>query len=79
MATATESGSTITNQKPIVVQLLHGDRRRALDALQKARRIAPQPTRFHPQVHETVRTLAASDVRSTRSLADFAGWCGIQS
>ncbi|MCP2275219.1 hypothetical protein APR09_000766 [Nocardia amikacinitolerans] len=58
--------------------LLHGDRRRALRALNEARRIAPQLTRYHPQVHETVHALAVSDARSTHSLANFAAWCGVQ-
>ena len=58
--------------------LLHGDRRRALDSLQHARRIAPQLTRYHPQVHDTVHILAAQDARSTASLRNFAAWCGIR-
>jgi transcriptional regulator with XRE-family HTH domain len=58
--------------------LLHGDRARALDSLQHARRIAPQLTRYHPQVHETVHVLAARDARSTASLRHFAAWCGIR-
>jgi ATP/maltotriose-dependent transcriptional regulator MalT len=58
--------------------LLHGDRRRALDSLQQARRIAPQLTRYHPQAHETVHTLAIQDARSTGSLPRFAAWCGIR-
>jgi transcriptional regulator with XRE-family HTH domain len=58
--------------------LLHGDRRRCLDSLQTARRIAPQLTRYHPQVHETVQALACNDARSTNSLAHFATWCGIR-
>ncbi|MGH3824382.1 MAG: hypothetical protein ACRDRA_16360 [Pseudonocardiaceae bacterium] len=58
--------------------LLHGDRRQALDSLQHARRIAPQLTRYHPQVHETVHILAARDARSTVSLRHFAAWCGIR-
>lgn len=58
--------------------LLHGDRRRALDSLQHARRIAPQLTRYHPQVHNTVHILAAQDARSTASLRNFAAWCGIR-
>ncbi len=58
--------------------LLHGDRRRALESLQQARRIAPQLTRYHPQVHETVHTLATQDARSTGSLPHFATWCGIR-
>jgi transcriptional regulator with XRE-family HTH domain len=58
--------------------LLHGDRRQALDALQHARRIAPQLTRYHPQVRETVHILAMQDARSTGSLRHFAAWCGIR-
>lgn len=58
--------------------LLHGDRRRALDCLQTARRIAPQLTRYHPQVRETVHMLATQDARSTNSLPRFAAWCGIR-
>ncbi|MGH3829508.1 MAG: helix-turn-helix domain-containing protein [Pseudonocardiaceae bacterium] len=58
--------------------LLHGDRSRALESLQVARRIAPQLTRYHPQVHETVHVLAARDARSTASLRNFAAWCGIR-
>jgi hypothetical protein len=58
--------------------LLHGDRARALDSLQQARRIAPQLTRYHPQVHETVHVLAVRDARSTASLRHFAAWCSIR-
>ncbi len=58
--------------------LLHGDRNRALTSLQTARRIAPQLTRYHPQVHETVHALAARNSRSTSSLAHFAAWCAIR-
>ena len=58
--------------------LLHGDRGRALDSLQHARRIAPQLTRYHPVVHETVHILAIQDARSTASLRNFAAWCGIR-
>lgn len=58
--------------------LLHGDRRRSLDCLQAARRIAPQLTRYHPQVRETVHILAKRDTRSTRGLPQFATWCGIR-
>ncbi|MGH3773517.1 MAG: helix-turn-helix domain-containing protein [Pseudonocardiaceae bacterium] len=58
--------------------LLHGDRRRSLESLEIARRIAPQLTRYHPQVHETVHILATHDTRSTASLRHFAAWCGIR-
>ncbi|MGH3564584.1 MAG: helix-turn-helix transcriptional regulator [Pseudonocardia sp.] len=55
---------------------LYGNRAKSLDALQQARRIAPQVTRYHPQVHETVHALAARDSRATSSLHEFAAWCG---
>ncbi|TCC64448.1 XRE family transcriptional regulator [Kribbella pittospori] len=58
--------------------LLHGDRQRALEALNTARGIAPLLTRYHPQVHETVQSLANNDSRMTVSLARFAAWCGIR-
>ncbi|WP_405495104.1 helix-turn-helix domain-containing protein [Nocardia sp. NBC_00511] len=58
--------------------LLHGDRTRALESLNTARAIAPQLTRYHPQVHEMVRALAVSDSRSTTSLSNFAAWCGVR-
>ena len=58
--------------------LLHGDRRRVLDSLRTARRIAPQLTRYHPQVHETVHTLATQNARCTSDLPRFAAWCGIR-
>ncbi|MET0238161.1 MAG: helix-turn-helix domain-containing protein [Kibdelosporangium sp.] len=58
--------------------LLHGDRDRTLRSLQAARRIAPQLTRYHPQVHETVHALSSRDLRSTNSLSQFAAWCGIR-
>ncbi|MGH4017773.1 MAG: helix-turn-helix domain-containing protein [Pseudonocardiaceae bacterium] len=57
---------------------LHGDREKALDALNRARRIAPQLTRYHPTVHETVRILAETERRATDSLAGFARWIGVQ-
>ncbi|MGH4008515.1 MAG: helix-turn-helix domain-containing protein, partial [Pseudonocardiaceae bacterium] len=56
---------------------LHGDRARALGALNQARRITPQQTRYHPQVHETLHILAEADRRATDSLAGFARWVGV--
>jgi transcriptional regulator with XRE-family HTH domain len=58
---------------------LHGDRAGALEALYRARQIAPLQTRYHPQVRETVATLAESDRRRTDSLAGFARWVGLTS
>lgn len=57
--------------------LLHGDRERALASLIKARHTAPQQTRYHPMVHETVRMLARQDRRRSGTIAAFAAWCGI--
>ena len=57
--------------------LLHGDHQRALATLQQARQTAPQQTRYHPQVHETVRALARADRRRTDTLTHFVGWLGI--
>ncbi|HEX5407766.1 MAG TPA: helix-turn-helix transcriptional regulator [Pseudonocardiaceae bacterium] len=56
---------------------LHGDRDRSLATLQRARTTSPQQTRYHPQVRETVRTLAEADRRRSDSLAGFARWAGI--
>lgn len=56
---------------------LHGDRANAIDALNHARRITPQQTRYHPMVHETVQLLAETDRRATDSLAGISRWLGI--
>ena len=58
--------------------LLHGDRNRSLEALQRARAVSPQQTRHHPQVAETVVLLAETDRRTTNTLAGFARWAGIR-
>jgi hypothetical protein len=58
--------------------LLHGDHLRTLDELNKARRIAPQLTRYHPQVHETARVLAMEERRRSDSLGNFVAWLGIK-
>jgi hypothetical protein len=57
--------------------LLHGDRERVLASLIKARHTAPQQTRYHPMVHETVRMLARPDRLRSDTVAAFAAWCGI--
>ncbi|MGH3943275.1 MAG: hypothetical protein ACRDTG_32560 [Pseudonocardiaceae bacterium] len=56
---------------------LHGDRTKALGALNQGRSVAPQQTRYHPSVRETVHLLAEHDRRATDSLAGFARWAGI--
>ncbi|MGW5919706.1 helix-turn-helix domain-containing protein [Nocardia fluminea] len=57
--------------------LLHGDQRRAFDALQTARRIAPAQTRYNPMVRETTRQIARADARTVDSVHGFAVWLGI--
>lgn len=59
-------------------QLYHGDRRKALAALQKARQIAPNQTRYHPMVHETIRVLVHHEHRRTDTLSGFARWVGLK-
>ena len=57
--------------------LLHGDREHALQSLQSARRVAPQQTRYHPSVRETVHAIALAERRSNNTLAGFAQWAGV--
>ncbi|WP_067852890.1 helix-turn-helix domain-containing protein [Nocardia shimofusensis] len=57
--------------------LLHGDKHRALSSLAEARKVAPDLTRNHPQVHETVRVLAHTR-RGTDALASFAKWANVK-
>jgi len=57
--------------------LLHGDHPKALEALNTARRAAPQQTRYHPMVAETVLTLARAERRRSDTLSSFAAWMGI--
>ncbi|MGH3930874.1 MAG: helix-turn-helix domain-containing protein [Pseudonocardiaceae bacterium] len=56
---------------------LHGDRAKALGALNQARRITPQKARYSPDVREIVHLLAEHDRRATDSLAGFARWLGV--
>lgn len=57
--------------------LLHGDHTKALRALNIARRTAPQQTRYHPMVAETVLSLARAERRRSDTLSSFAAWMGI--
>lgn len=58
--------------------VLTGDHGQALHALNNARRIAPQQTRYHPQVHETARAIAQTERRKSDSVAHFAHWLGLK-
>ncbi|MGV9415380.1 helix-turn-helix transcriptional regulator [Nocardia sp. NPDC003693] len=56
--------------------LLSGKPDRALAALNKARAAAPQQTRLHPSVRETVHGIASAQRRQNESLLGFASWLG---
>jgi transcriptional regulator with XRE-family HTH domain len=56
--------------------LLHGDYERSVHHLQSARHLAPQQTRHHPQVHETIRALARIR-RRTDPVTRLATWAGL--
>ncbi|MEU9349015.1 helix-turn-helix domain-containing protein [Streptomyces sp. NPDC048278] len=49
----------------------------ALTSLQGARDLAPQLTRYHPEVHETVGTLLRARQRAAEPLRQFAQWSGV--
>jgi transcriptional regulator with XRE-family HTH domain len=49
----------------------------ALESLEEARTVAPQLTRYHPDVHETVGTLLRARQRASDQLREFALWSGI--
>jgi transcriptional regulator with XRE-family HTH domain len=50
---------------------------RALDCLQRARKIAPQQTRYHPTVRETVLAMKRRERVRSAPLAQYAEWIGI--
>jgi len=52
------------------------DHAASMRCLQEARRIAPQQTRHHPMVRETVLAIAAAR-RGREELSLFASWLGI--
>lgn len=55
----------------------YGNREKAFAALQAARRVAPEQTRNHPQVRETVQTLIHLERYGRESLSGFAAWIGL--
>ncbi|APE35907.1 hypothetical protein BOX37_20375 [Nocardia mangyaensis] len=56
--------------------LMSGKPDRALSSLNKARAAAPQQTRLHPSVRETVYGIAAAQRRQSEGLLGFAHWLG---
>ncbi len=49
----------------------------AIESLYQARTVAPQLTRYHPGVHETVGTLLRARPRPSARLREFAQWSGV--
>ncbi|WP_245649440.1 helix-turn-helix domain-containing protein [Nocardia shimofusensis] len=58
--------------------VLVGQPDKALRALNAARAVAPQQTRLHPSVRETLHAVAAAERRRTDSLASFARWVNVK-
>ncbi|MEV6317345.1 helix-turn-helix transcriptional regulator [Streptomyces sp. NPDC051776] len=58
-------------------QLWTGDRQGAFASLLKARAAAPQQTKFHPHVRETMAALRRADRESGESLLHYARWLGL--
>jgi hypothetical protein len=46
--------------------------------LQRAKMISPQQVRYHPQVRETLVTLAEHDRRRSDTLSGLARWVGVR-
>jgi hypothetical protein len=59
-------------------QLLTGDSDGAMSSLQLARQIAPQKTRYHPSVRETIASLVHASRHAPDSLIGYAHWVGVQ-
>lgn len=57
--------------------LLHGDHEKATRSLCQAKETAPQQAKYHPMVHETIRTLARARRRAD-PVARLAAWAGVQ-
>ncbi|GAA1601870.1 helix-turn-helix domain-containing protein [Catellatospora bangladeshensis] len=58
--------------------VLIGNRPETLAALESARRLAPEQTRYHPMVRETTRALLTLHRRSNSELTAFTTWLGIE-
>ncbi|MEU3499212.1 XRE family transcriptional regulator [Streptomyces hundungensis] len=58
-------------------RLVEGDRGRAFAELKRARKIAPNHTRFHPSVRETLGSLLRMDPHPSAELSAFGTWAGV--
>jgi XRE family transcriptional regulator, fatty acid utilization regulator len=59
-------------------QLWTGDKDGAMTSLLKARKIAPQKTRYHPSVRETIASLIYASRHTPDNLIGYANWVGVQ-
>ena len=57
--------------------LMQGKHDRVVHELSLARQLSPQQTRYHPQVHETIRAVARARRRSD-PVARLAAWAGVE-
>jgi transcriptional regulator with XRE-family HTH domain len=58
-------------------RLGQGDRGGAFAELKQARKIAPNHTRFHPSVRETLGSLLRMDTHPSAELSTFCAWAGV--
>ncbi|NEA56630.1 helix-turn-helix domain-containing protein [Streptomyces sp. SID13666] len=58
-------------------KLTVGDRPGAFADLQRARKLAPNHTRFHPSVRDTAAALLRMDSHPSNELASFGNWAGV--
>lgn len=59
--------------------VLTGNRAGTLGALEAAKKLAPEQTRYHPMVRETTRALLTLHRRANPELTAFTTWLGIES
>jgi transcriptional regulator with XRE-family HTH domain len=57
--------------------LMQGNHHRVVHELSLARQLSPQQTRYHPQVHETIRAVARARRRSDPVMR-LAAWAGVE-
>jgi hypothetical protein len=57
--------------------LMQGNHERVVRELSLARQLSPQQTRYHPQVHETIRAVARARRRSD-PVTRLAAWAGVE-
>ncbi|MGW5674036.1 helix-turn-helix domain-containing protein [Streptomyces sp. NPDC003860] len=58
-------------------RLAQGDRGGAFAELKQSRKIAPNHTRFHPSVRETLGALVRMDTHPSAELSAFGAWAGV--